>query len=101
MIEESIPNQIKSSDDIVDSNTRKYKTLISELDEMIKTEGRGYNTAAEINDKFWEYLDMHKGQLEEQVNHLNNPKSEKFEESLKNSETIYEAAREWKMKYDK
>ncbi len=78
----------------------KYRVLLDRLDEMITTKGRGYRVTEEINDAFWEQIDIHRDRLSEQINHLKtDPINQNLKEELKQADSIYEAARKYISKY--
>lgn len=98
-IEETIEPRVYLNASEMESEINRYQSLLNNLKDMVNQKDRGFNVADEMNKEFWNYLDAHTERLEEQVRNLKTTKPEKWNETLSSSNSIYEAAREWQMKY--
>ena len=77
----------------------RYNNVLTDLKDMISQKERGFETSLEINDQFWEDLDMHKGRIEEQMRQMEEHPKENWDAELQSSDSIYEAARTFIQKY--
>ncbi len=89
-----------NTESIARDSITKYRVLLDRIDEMITTKGRGYKVAEQINDTFWEQIDMHRDRIAEQIDHLKtDPVNPNLRNELKHADSIYEAARNYIRKY--
>lgn len=100
-IEKTIQRHVVPSSEEMESEISRYQSLLKNLKSMIDHKYRGFNSAKEMNKDFWRHLDVHASRIEEQVHHLKSTPPEKWTDTLENSDSIYEAAREWQMKHEK
>ena len=80
-------------------NTDKYNLLLNDLDDMISTQGRGYNVAQKMNDAFWEELGTHRIRMQEQIDRVNSVTDEELEAEMSSADSVYEATRNYIAKY--